>query len=106
MIVRTWSGWTHRDDENAYEQYMREVALPGYTAIDGNQGVLMLKRPVGDRTEFLMVSLWDSIQSVEAFAGSEPAKAVFYPEDERYLVARDERVRHYEVVFQVEEATP
>jgi hypothetical protein len=35
---------------------------------------------------------------VKAFAGEDPARAVFYPEDERYLVERDETVTHYELV--------
>jgi hypothetical protein len=41
--------------------------------------------------------LWDSMESVTAFAGDQPEIAVFYPEDDRYLVERDETVTHYEV---------
>lgn len=98
MIVRTWSGWTHRDDTEAYERYMHKSALPGYSAIEGNRGVLMVNRPdEGDRTEFLMITLWDSMQSVQAFTGPEPSRAVFYPEDDHYLVDRQLTVKHYEV---------
>lgn len=44
-----------------------------------------------------MVSLWGSMDDVRAFAGSDVDKAVFYPEDDRFLIERDLHVRHYEV---------
>ena len=46
----------------------------------------------------MIVSLWDSMDAVRRFAGESPERAVFYPEDERFLVARDEQVTHYEVL--------
>jgi heme-degrading monooxygenase HmoA len=98
LIVRTWTGWTASTDAVAYERYMHRMALPSYAGTEGNRGVLMVKRPAGpDRTEFLMITLWDSMDAVRAFAGDEPVKAVFFPEDESYLVEREWEVSHYEV---------
>ena len=37
------------------------------------------------------------MEAIKAFAGDEPEVAVFYPEDDRYLVEREELVSHYEV---------
>ena len=34
---------------------------------------------------------------IEAFAGQDIEQAIFYPEDDRYLIDRDLTVRHYEV---------
>jgi hypothetical protein len=34
---------------------------------------------------------------VARFAGPDVERAVFYPEDDRFLVDRDETVAHYEV---------
>jgi heme-degrading monooxygenase HmoA len=45
-----------------------------------------------------LLSLWDSKDAVRAFAGDDIEKAIFYPEDERFLIGRDEHVSHYEVV--------
>ena len=42
------------------------------------------------------MSLWDSLESVRGFAGDDVEKAVFYPEDERFLVERELTVTHYE----------
>jgi heme-degrading monooxygenase HmoA len=52
----------------------------------------------GDRAEFVTMSFWDSRKAIEAFAGQDIERAVFYPEDERFLVERDLTVHHYEVV--------
>ena len=48
-------------------------------------------------TEFVMFTLWDSIDSIRGFAGDDPETAVFYPEDDRFLVERDLRSTHFEV---------
>ena len=79
---------------------------PRYRSTPGNRGVLALRRIAGDRAEFLLVTLWDSEEAIRRFAGDDIEQAVFYPEDDRFLVERDERVRHYEVVYQTEEVAP
>lgn len=97
VIVRSWTGWTANDRAADYAAYMGEVALPGYTKIPGNRGVMMLRRDAGDRTEFTMITLWDSLDDIRAFAGDDPEVAVFYDRDDEFLVARERTVKHYEV---------
>ena len=36
-----------------------------------------------------MFTLWDSLDAIKAFAGPHYETAVFYPEDDRFLVERD-----------------
>jgi heme-degrading monooxygenase HmoA len=98
MIARTWSGAVRAADADAYLEYLNTVGTPGYAAVPGNRGVVTLRRLSGDRAEFLMISFWESHEAVRAFAGPNVDRAVFYPEDERFLIARDEHVTHYEVV--------
>ena len=98
MIARTWQGATTARDADAYLEYLERTGLAEYRKTPGNRGVLGLRRIVGDRAEFLLLSLWDSKDAVRAFAGDDVEKAVFYPEDERFLIERDEQVSHYEVV--------
>jgi heme-degrading monooxygenase HmoA len=57
----------------------------------------MLRRDEGERTEFVMFTLWESLDAIRAFAGDDVEAAVYYPEDDRYLVEREPRVKHYEV---------
>jgi heme-degrading monooxygenase HmoA len=97
MIARIWRGAVRRRDGDAYAEYMRQTGVPGYAETPGNRGVWMLRRDVEDRTEFVMFTLWDSLDAVKTFAGEDYETAVFYPEDDRFLVERDLTSTHYEV---------
>ncbi|MGZ4269134.1 MAG: antibiotic biosynthesis monooxygenase [Solirubrobacteraceae bacterium] len=97
MIARTWRGAVRRADADAYAEYMQATGVAGYAATPGNLGVWMLRRDAGETTEFVMFTLWESIEAVKAFAGEDYETAVFYPEDDRFLVERDLKATHYEV---------
>ena len=87
-----------REDGDAYARYMEDTGIAGYVKTPGNRGAWMLRRDRGELTEFVMFTLWDSLDAVKAFAGEDYETAVFYPEDDRYLVERDLKSEHYEVV--------
>jgi heme-degrading monooxygenase HmoA len=98
VIARTWRGWTRREDADEYADYIEETGMRAYRETPGNRGAWMLRRDEGDRTEFVTLSFWDSLDAVRAFAGDDVERAVFYPEDDRFLVERETRVLHYEIV--------
>lgn len=102
MIARIWRGVVRREDGDAYAKYMEQAGVPGYVAVPGNRSVTMIRRDVDDRCEFIMFTLWDSLEDVKAFAGEDYETAVFYPEDDRFLVERDETSSHWEVAAHVE----
>jgi heme-degrading monooxygenase HmoA len=104
MIARTWWGATSAADAESYLEYLHATGLPAFRSTEGNRGVLVLRRVEGGRAEFLLVSLWESEEAIRRFAGDDPGRAVFYPEDERFLVERDEQVHHYQVVYRHEAA--
>ena len=104
MIARAWRGVTAAADADDYLQYLHATGFPEYRAAPGNRGVLALRSIEGDRVEFLLLTLWESREAIRDFAGDDPEQAVFYPEDDRFLLERGERVRHFEVVFQAEPA--
>jgi len=97
MIARIWHGTVAQSDGDKYVQYMHHTGIAGYASSEGNRGVWMLRRDIDDQTEFVMFTLWDSMDAVKAFAGDQPEVAVYYPEDDRYLIERGEFVSHYEV---------
>ena len=97
MIARVWHGATRAEHAEEYAAYVEETGMKGARAIPGARGTLVLRRIDGDRAEFETVILFDSIANVKAFAGDEIGAAVFFPEDDRYLVERDLDVRHHEV---------
>lgn len=97
MIARTWRGWTRPEDTDAYAQYIGATGLSEYASTPGNNGAYLLHRRDGDRTEFIALSFWDDLESIVAFAGDNIETAVFYPEDDRFLIDRETVARHYTV---------
>ena len=71
---------------------------------EGNLGVFVLRRVGDEVAEFLLISLWDSYDAIDRFAGPERAKAVYYPEDRRYLLELEPEVDHYEVLAEPDPA--
>lgn len=99
MIARTWRGATRAGDADAYVEYLQKTGFPEYRTTPGNRGVLALRSVSGGRAKFLLLTLWESEEAIHRFAGDDITRAVFYPEDDRYLIERGERVDHFEVVF-------
>lgn len=98
MIARMWHGVTAAERADEYLDYLNETGVPDYRETEGNRGVYVLRRIEGDRAHFLTVSFWGSIEEVKAFAGQDPEKARYYPEDEEFLLEFEPVVRHYDVV--------
>jgi heme-degrading monooxygenase HmoA len=101
MIARIWRGAVAECDGDAYARYMDGTGVAGYARTPGNRGVWMLRRDTDGKTEFVMFTLWDSMDAIKRFAGERPEVAVFYPEDDRYLIERDEFVSHFEVATHI-----
>jgi antibiotic biosynthesis monooxygenase (ABM) superfamily enzyme len=97
MIARYWRGWTKPQDAEAYEDLLRKKVLPGLKTIEGYRGGYVLRKDDGDEMEFVVVNLFDSLDSVRRFAGEDYCTPVFEPEA-RQLLSRIEPVaKHYEV---------
>ena len=97
MIARVWRGWTRPEDTEAYAEYILATGIAEYEAPPGNRGAHLISRPDGNRTEFLTISFWDTHDAIVAFAGEDIDRAVFYPEDDRYLIERETTVKHFNV---------
>lgn len=97
MIARLWTGRTKADDYDAYLAYLEGSGVAELHATPGNRGVMVLRRLDGDEAEFGVLSFWDSLEDVKAFAGQDVAAAHYYPEDERFLLEFEPRVKHFEV---------
>ena len=98
MIARTWTGAVHTTDADEYADYIGETGFREYGETPGNRGAWLLRRDDRGTTEFITLSLWDSVEAIHAFAGDDIEAAVLYPEDERYLIDGASTIAHYEVV--------
>jgi heme-degrading monooxygenase HmoA len=99
MIARTWRGTTKAEDAEAYLEYLHKTGFRSFRETPGSLGAFGLRRIVDGRAVFLLVSLWESEDAIRRFAGDDIERAVFFPEDDRFLVERDDRVEHFDVVY-------
>ena len=99
MIARIWRGATRARDAERYLAYLDRTGHAEYQRIPGHRRTVTLRRTDDTRAEFVVISLWDSIDAIHAFAGPDVERAVFYPEDDRFLVEREHRVAHFDVVY-------
>jgi hypothetical protein len=96
-ILREWRGELRRELADEYVAYIRDTGLAEYRATPGNLGALIAVRGLDDeRSEVITLSWWPSMDAIRGFAGDDVERAVYYPEDDRYLLTKPERVQHYE----------
>ena len=98
MIARTWHGRVPASKSEEYYRYIMATGLADYESTPGNKGVWVFRRTEGGVTEFLLTTLWDSYDAIRAFAGNDYERARYYPEDDDFLLEREEFVTHYEVL--------
>jgi len=67
-----------------------------YRSTPGNVGAWILRHDQGERTKFVTLTFWESVDAIHGFAGDDVERAVFYAEDDRFLVERDETVTHWQ----------
>jgi heme-degrading monooxygenase HmoA len=99
MIARIWHGKTTTSKADDYLGYFRETGLADYQATKGYLGVIVLRRDEEHQTDFLILTLWESKESIIQFAGDEMDKARYYPEDTQYFLELEPNVKHYEIVL-------
>ncbi len=100
MILRTWHGRTALKDAAAYEKFMTERAGADYASVDGFRKLYFTRRDEGEISHFLLVTVWDSLDAVKRFAGDDPSKAKYYPEDDRYLLEKEAASLNYAIFFE------
>jgi heme-degrading monooxygenase HmoA len=101
VIARVWRGWTKPENGDAYEALLRANVFPALTAqVPGFRGGYVTRRDAAaGEVEFLVMTLFDSLDAVRAFAGDDYEVPVIEPEAARLLSRTDDRAAHYEVVI-------
>jgi heme-degrading monooxygenase HmoA len=64
----------------------------------GNLAAYLLRRGDGDRTEFTVLTLWQSLDAVRAFAGDDLEQSVPSPGDETFLTGPPPVITHHEAI--------
>jgi heme-degrading monooxygenase HmoA len=94
-VARIWRGRTLASKADEYEAYLFASGVARIKETPGNLGVTVLRRADGKQTEFLVISVWVSIEAVQRFAGRDYQKAVILDRDREYLIEVEPTVRHY-----------
>lgn len=89
MISRTWHGIVPLHMKNKFKKYEFETGVKDTTAIEGNKGAYLKIVEQGQYAHFFLCTMWDSMESMKAYAGINPTVAVTYPEDEKYGLISD-----------------
>jgi antibiotic biosynthesis monooxygenase (ABM) superfamily enzyme len=92
-----WRGWTRPEDADAYAEGLRE-RIKDQATMPGKIGSILLCRRKGDRSEFVTISFFESLEAVRVLAGEHLDQSAFFPLDDQYLVDRETTVSHFEVV--------
>jgi heme-degrading monooxygenase HmoA len=98
VIARTWHGRVPAEKAEVYYDYLLRTGLAEYASTPGNRGVTVLRRTESGVTHFLLITVWESIEAIKAFAGEDYERARYFSEDDEYLLEREPSVIHYEVL--------
>ena len=76
MITRMWRGWTRCDQADRYEEHYRGEVVADLRQVPGFRGARLLRRTIGDETEFVSLTFFEDLDAVRSFAGSDYETAV------------------------------
>ena len=101
MIARHWSGLCRKENANDYIQHLLEETFKELKQMDGFHKASILTKEEEEGTLFLIITLWNSIDSIKAFAGNDVETAVVPEKVQQMMIHYESRVQHYEVRTEV-----
>jgi uncharacterized protein len=102
MILRLWKARSTVEKAGEYVQHATTKVFPALSAIEGHRGAYLLRRTLDGATEFVVLTLWQSMAAVRRFAGDAPEKAVVEPPARAILASLDDSVTHFEILHSPE----
>ncbi len=101
MIIRVWRGYAARSNPEGYPEHFKRVVVPDLRNVDGFLGADLVKQVAGDEITFMVLTRWQSMEAIAAFAGDDVGRAVVEPGAVAALARFDQRVEHYEAIEEV-----
>lgn len=98
MISRQWRGLAKVDRSGDYIDHLQRDTFPKLQLLLGFVDASILQRKLADGIEFIVVTRWQSLTAIEAFAGSNLDIAVVPDNVKEMMVDYDLSVRHYTIV--------
>jgi len=97
MISRHWRGTARNEEAENYIAHLKSETFPQLALIPGFIAASILQRTTDDGIEFLIVTTWESLESIQKFAGQSAQLAVVPPAVQAMMVDYDKEVVHYEL---------
>jgi heme-degrading monooxygenase HmoA len=97
MVARVWSAQATAQGARAYAAHFNNHVLPALRKLNGFVRAMLLERPQDEVVEILVLTFWQSLDSIRAFAGADLEKAVVADEAVPLLKHFDKHVRHFNV---------
>ncbi len=98
MVARIWQSITAARMADKYLEYLQRRVVPVFQDATGNVGMFVMKEPLGEFVRFLLLSLWDSEDSLESFARTYSDVMKPGPDEEELLIAFESMARNYKVI--------
>ncbi len=98
MIARLWTARLAPADTPIYANHLKSQVLATLRSVEGDLGAKLLERETTAGVEVVVMTFWQSLDSIEKFAGPDLEKAVVSDEIVSLFLQYDACVRHYEVV--------
>jgi heme-degrading monooxygenase HmoA len=105
MILRMWKGQSSFEKAGEYVKHATKTVFPKLRKIEGHRGAYLLRRQINGGIEFVVLTLWDSMEAVHRFAGEDADEAVVEPEAQSALSGFDDFVTHFDVLHGISKAT-
>lgn len=98
MIARHWHGLAKAQHADAYIEHLQTETFPALHAIPGFISATILRRTVPQGVDFQIITHWQSLDVIHAFAGADAEAAVVPQKVRDMMLSFEQRARHYEVV--------
>ena len=98
MILRIWRAYADASSADRYPRHLLDKVRPELEKIAGFRGLFLVTRHHRDEVEYVVQTLWDSMDAIRTFAGPHPERAVVEPAAAAMLLRFDQMVDHYEVL--------
>ena len=98
MIARVWRGVTHPSRANEYHEHLLRETFPQLRSLDGFKAGFVMRQDLDDGIEFLVITHWDALADIRAFAGDDIEVAVIPDVAQAMMVRHDKAVRHYDLL--------
>lgn len=96
MVERHWTGICKTAHAAKYHAHLLDDTLKQLEALNGFKELRILRKDVKNGVTFLIITVWEHIENIKAFAGHDIERAVVPPPVHEMMITYDDRVIHYE----------